>query len=165
MAFDYEEWLKAAQDRLEALYQQKTTIENEISLLERGIKGFAPLVNQPSLWYGPEAGITEAVRAVLKSDPSRLYLATQIRDELLSRGVQLTQQNPMATIHQVLARLVNKGTAKIYPLEPGRNHYQWSGNAEDVAEGTKRRHRRNRRKTPTITTEELVKMAAKQKEE
>ena len=73
MAFDYEEWLKAAQDRLEALYQQKTTIENEISLLERGIKGFAPLVNQPSLWYGPEAGITEAVRAVLKSDPSRLY--------------------------------------------------------------------------------------------
>jgi len=127
MTFNYEEWLKGAQDRLETLYQQKTAIENEISLLERGIKGFAPLVNQPTLWYGPESGITEAVRAVLKSDPSRLYSAPEIRTELLNRGVMLTQQNPMATIHQVLSRLVSKKMARIYPLEPGRNHYQWVG--------------------------------------
>ena len=169
MSFDYEGWLKGAQDRLETLYQQKTAIESEISLLERGIKGFAPLVNQPTLWYGPESGITEAVRAVLKSDPSRLYSAPEIRDELIRRGVALNQQNPMATIHQVLARLVSKGTAKIYPLEPGRNHYQWSENAEDncksTAEGTKRHHRRSRRKIPTITTEELINVATKHREE
>lgn len=137
MTFDYETWLKAAQDRLETLYQQKTAIESEISMLERGIKGFAPLVNQPALWYGPEAGITDAVRAVLKSDPSRLYSAPEVRDELLKRGVQLTQQNPMATIHQVLSRLVSKGVAKIYPLEPGRNHFQWAEGTGEEARGMK----------------------------
>ena len=130
MAFDYEGWLKTAQDRLEALHQQKVAIESEISLLEEGIKGFAPLLNQPTLWYGPEAGITDAVRAVLKAQPAKIFSPTAVRDELLTRGVSLTQQNPMATIHQTLARLVEKGTAKVVPNERGPNHYRWAGDVE-----------------------------------
>jgi hypothetical protein len=86
----------------------------------------APLVNQPALWYGPDAGITGAVRAVLKSDTTRIFTPTEIRDALLKRGVPLTLQNPMASIHQVLSRLVEKGTARISAHEPGRNRYQWA---------------------------------------
>ncbi|HTC95965.1 MAG TPA: hypothetical protein VK699_21160 [Terriglobales bacterium] len=148
MTFDYEAWLKTAQDRLETLYQQKTAIENEISALEHGIKGFAPLVNQPSLWFGPEAGITDAVRAVLKTDPSRIFTATEVRNELVKRGILLRQQNPMATIHQVLARLVSKGTAKIFTYEPGRNCYKWAGESE---EPTDKARTDNARKPPDLS--------------
>lgn len=126
MVFNYEDWLKAARDRLETLYQQKAAIESEISDLQRAIKGFAPLVKNPAKWFGPTSGITQSIRAVLKSDPARAFTATDIRDELLHRGVALRQKNPMATIHQILHRLVQSGTVKVFTLEPGRNHYQWS---------------------------------------
>jgi hypothetical protein len=125
MAFDYESWLKTAQDRLETLYQQKTAVESEISLLEAGIKGFAPLVNQPALWRGPDVGITDAVTDILKSQPSRLFSAVEIRDALLARGASLSQQNPLATIYQVLARLSERGAVIITAHEPGKNRYKW----------------------------------------
>jgi hypothetical protein len=124
MTFDYESWLAKAQKRLETLYEQKTAIESEISALEKGIKGFAPLVNQPALWHGPDAGITDAVKSVLKSSESRMWSAVSVRDELLENGVSLNQKNPLATIYQVLARLVEQGAAIIYERE-GRNFYKW----------------------------------------
>jgi hypothetical protein len=125
MNFDYESWLKTAQDRLEFLYQQKVAIENEITQLEAGIKGFAPLVNQPSLWQGPGVGITDAITNVMKSKPSRLFSATEVRDEIVRLGVSLEQKNPMATIHQVLARLVERGAVTITAHDAGRNRYKW----------------------------------------
>lgn len=124
MTFDYEGWMKAAQGRLEQLYQQKTSIESEISKLEEAIKGFAPLVKNPYKWLGPQTGITDAIRTVLKGDPTRAFTATEIRDELLRQGMALKQKNPMATIHQVLSRLVGN-EVRIYSHEPGRNRYKW----------------------------------------
>jgi hypothetical protein len=124
MTFDYESWLKTAQDRLEALYQQKTSIESEITLLEEGIQGFAPLVNQPR-WQSPDVGITEAVTSLLKSDTSRVFAAIEVRDELLEHGVSLNQRNPLATIYQVLARLAEKGAVIVTTHEAGRNRYKW----------------------------------------
>jgi|SRR5579859_1858175 len=137
MTFDYEEWLKAANGRLETLYKQKATIESEISKLERAIQGFAPLVKNPSKWFGPETGITDAVRGVLKSDIHRIFTATEIRNELLMRGVPLKQKNPLATIHQILARLVDNEEAVVNTHEPGRNRYKWirkDGPGDIVAE-------------------------------
>ncbi len=125
MSFDYEGWLKTAQDRLETLYEQKAALESEISALEAGIKGFAPLVNQPALWRGPEVGITEAVSDVLKSTSSRAFSALEVREELLNRGVSLDQKNPLATIYQVLARLAERGAAIVTTHEAGKNRYKW----------------------------------------
>jgi hypothetical protein len=126
MMFDYDAWLKTAEDRLETLYEQKASIEAEITALEEGIEGFAPLVKKSSLWYGPETGITDAVKSVLKADPTRCFTPTEIRDTLYMRGTPLTQRNPMANIHQVLARLVEKQIARILAFENGRNRYQWA---------------------------------------
>jgi hypothetical protein len=127
MTFDYEGWLNAAYRQLETLYKQKAAIEAEISKLEVAMKGFAPLVKNPSKWFGPQTGITDAIRVILKRDPNRIYTATEIRDELLMSGVTLKQKNPMATIHQILARLVESGIATVSAHEPGRNRYKWSG--------------------------------------
>jgi len=124
MEFDYEGWLAKAQARLETLDQQKSAIEDEISNLEKGIKGFAPLVNQPALWRGPDTGITDAVKAVFQRDQSRLYSAVEIRDELLNVGVSLTQKNPLSTIYQVLSRLAEQGAVLHYDTE-GKTRYKW----------------------------------------
>src|SRR5437763_12415811 len=123
MTFDYEKLVKEAQGRLETLYKHKTSIESEISKLEKAIQGFMPLVKNPAKWLGPKAGITDAIRGIIKSEPRRVYTATEIRDELLIRGMPLKQKNPMATIHQVLARLVESEVVKVSTHEPGRNRY------------------------------------------
>jgi hypothetical protein len=125
MTFDYEKLVKTAEGRLETLYEQKASIESEISRLEQAIKGFIPLVKNPAKWLGPKAGVTDAIRAVLKSEPNRIHTATEIRDELLRRGMPLKQKNPMATIHQVLSRLVDGEEVTVSAYEPGRNRYKW----------------------------------------
>lgn len=124
MTFDYGAWLAKAQARLETLYTQKSAIETEISNLENGIKAFAPLVNQPTLWRGSDTGITEAVKSVFQSDASRLYTATEIRDTLVEKGFDLTQKNPLSTIYQVLSRLAEQGAVMPYTRE-GKTQYKW----------------------------------------
>jgi hypothetical protein len=125
MTFDYETFVKEAQDRLEKLYEQKVAIEQEIGALEGAIQGFGPLLQKPYRWLGTDTGITEAITAVFKVDPSRLFSPPEIRDELLRRGVSLEQKNPMATIHQILARLVERGAVMVISTDAGRNHYKW----------------------------------------
>ena len=124
MSFSYEAWIKQAQDRLALLYQQREAISEEIARLERGIDGFKPLAK--SAWLGPSTGMTDAIRQVLSGDPHKMFAPVNIRQELLSKGVKLTQKNAMATINQVLSRLVEQGlvTVQIYG---GKNHYRWIG--------------------------------------
>jgi len=138
MAFDYDSWIKQAKDRLALLYQQREAISEEISSLERGIEGFGPLAK--TAWLGPDAGITESVRQVLSSDPHRLYTPVQIRNSLNLKGVRLTQKNALATIHQVLSRLVAKGVVTVQ-IERGKNYYRWIGinGQDDVMKQSKRK--------------------------
>lgn len=124
MNFDYDIWIKQAKDRLALLYDQRDAISNEIAALERGIEGFQPLAK--AAWIGPDAGITESIRKVVSSNPSRLFSPVEIRRELLEHGVRLTQKNSMATIHQVLSRLVERGVVKVH-ISKGKNLYQWIG--------------------------------------
>lgn len=124
MSFDYDVWIKQAKDRLALLYDQRDAISNEIAALERGIEGFQPLAK--SAWIGPDAGITESIRKVVSSEAHRLFSPIEIRKELLLQGVRLAQKNSMATIHQVLSRLVEKGVVKVQ-ISKGKNLYRWIG--------------------------------------
>jgi hypothetical protein len=124
MTFNYESWIKQAKDRLALLYEQREAISNEISALERGVESFLPLAK--GAWLGPSTGITESVRRVLSGKPSRVFSPVEIRGELLTQGVSLTQKNSMATIHQVLSRLAEKGLVKIQ-IDKGKNRYRWIG--------------------------------------
>jgi hypothetical protein len=139
MNFNYDSWIKQAKDRLELLYEQRNAIDNEIHALEKGIEGFAPLTR--TAWLGPNAGITESIRRVLSSDSHRLYSPIEIRDELLNQGVSLKQKNAMATIHQVLSRLIEKDLVKI-SIDKGKNRYRWIGQdgKEDVMKPQQKKH-------------------------
>lgn len=126
MNFDYEAWLQQAQDRLEELYRQRDAIESEIADLQRGIEGFTPLVRKFPPWdrhVAESIGITSAVTKVFSDEPGRCYSATQVRDELLKRGVKLDQKNPLATIHQIISRLEERRTIKAHNFDGRRLHY------------------------------------------
>lgn len=124
MTFDYDSWITQARERLELLYDQKNALENEISALEKGIEGFLPLTKHA--WLGPTAGMTDSIIKVLSSDPHRVFSAIEIRNQLINKGLSLEQKNPMANIHQILARLTEKGWVKPH-IEAGKNRYRWIG--------------------------------------
>jgi hypothetical protein len=56
----------------------------------------------------------------------------------------MKQKNPMATIHQVLSRLVESEAVTVSAHEPGRNRYKWGAdilNALGASEVEKREDR------------------------
>jgi hypothetical protein len=130
MSFDYKNWLKTAQDRLELLKQQRTGLDVEIAQLEQGIRGFARLAEEPGAWSGPDVGITEGMRQLFRNNRAVAYTPTEVRDELLARGITMDQQNPMAVIHQVIARLQER--RYIGPISlGGKQRYRFLGRLEE----------------------------------
>jgi len=123
MAFDYDSWITQARERLELLYDQKNAIENEIAALEKGIEGFLPLTKHA--WLGPTAGLTDSVMKVFNGQPHKYWGAVEIRNELINRGMSLDQRNPIANIHQILARLHERGVIEPRVIE-GKTRYRWS---------------------------------------
>jgi hypothetical protein len=77
MSFDYLSWIKQAQDRLELLRIHRAAIEKEITSLEKGIEGLLPLAK--STWSGPEVGLTDAIRQVLRRENPRVFTPIEVR--------------------------------------------------------------------------------------
>ncbi len=127
MALDYKIWLKTAQDRLEELKETRNEINKEIGKLEAGIKAFSPLIEEgPPQPVGTEMGLTEAIRQIFIESNRSPLAPTGIRDELLRRGFALEQENPLAGIHQILARLVDRHFAEKVRHQ-GKTYYRWRG--------------------------------------
>jgi hypothetical protein len=124
MAFDYKSWLKQAEDRLAYLHQQRYLIDAEIFQLQRGIASFKPLAEDLEAWRGMDVGFTQAVRDIVSVFPTNGVAATAIRDEMVNRGVKLEQANPLAAIHQTLARLMEKEEIEEIPQATGKPKYR-----------------------------------------
>lgn len=124
---DYDGWLKAARDRIEALKSQRVAIDAELAALEQSVSAFETLAN--SKWTPPDSGLTEAIRNVLASQSGENLSATQIRDAVSRRGLILNQKNPLAAIHQTLARLVQSGEVEPVSTSTGRTVFRLA-NAE-----------------------------------
>jgi hypothetical protein len=84
-----------------------------------------PALNPRIMTYlgseGPEAtmhglagwGLTDAIRAVLKTHHNETLLPVDVRDRLVRAGYDITKQvNILASIHTILRRLVEKGQAE-----------------------------------------------------
>ncbi len=124
MNFDYTAWLTKAEDRLSLLKRQRADLDAEITTLENGIKAFAPLVEEKVFSQGVIGeGLTDIIRRMFADNPTTAFAPTGIRDDLLSRGIILGQTNPLAVIHQILARL--KAKDLIEPIEyQGKTYYR-----------------------------------------
>ena len=73
-----------------------------------------------------EIGFTESIRQIFIESNRSALAPTGIRDELLRRGFLLEQKNPLAAIHQVLARLVERDFAEKITFQGG-TYYRWKG--------------------------------------
>jgi hypothetical protein len=119
--------------RIKQLLLNREVIEREISALQEARKLLLPIYGQtiqqiPSIEEFIEAGdvgITDAVRGALRLNSVHRLTATQIRDIVVSHGFDLNKYtNAMATIHQVLQRLVKAG--QVTPLTHGGDKaFQW----------------------------------------
>jgi hypothetical protein len=110
--------LEAARTDRVALLQQREALDQKIKALDDAIKiletvyrpvGDDPLATLTNGFTGadiPDLGLTSAVERVLMELPGLPFPPTRVRDTLVSRRFKLSGDNPMASIHQVLKRLV-----------------------------------------------------------
>jgi len=129
--------LDAVEVRLNALIALRELLNREIGGLQDAQKILKPLYEMrevasiPSIEEFVEAseiGITDSVRAALRNNAGRKLTAMQVRDVMVVGGFDLSKEkykNPMATIHQVIRRLVDSGQVRSYPQGNDRV-FQWA---------------------------------------
>jgi hypothetical protein len=134
---NYKAWLDRAQNRLEDLYRQREELNKEIAALQRAIEGCTPLVGRYPPWSREmSVGITKAVTQVFKNSPGTCYGPTQIRDMLVQKGVRLGQQNPLATIHQIISRLEERRIITALNTDGRRTYYYQRPESTEKTERT-----------------------------
>jgi len=124
--------LESIELRLEELLLKRGEIDREINGLQEARKLLLPVYGQsfqpiPSIeaFIGAEdVGITDAVRGALRLNSTHKLSALQIRDIMEVHGFDVAKYtNSMATIHQVLQRLVKAGQIMFFLGNP--KTYQW----------------------------------------
>lgn len=107
--------------------------EAKVARLQRTVLALSSLVEQPTI--DPALGLTESIKAVLRSVAPGGLFPTTIRIKLEEAGFDFSSsKNPMASIHAILKRLVDKGVVEIGTKnKDGKPAYHWmlSGDADD----------------------------------
>jgi hypothetical protein len=111
--------LESAHAELEALVEQRNELEKKINAVTKTIDILEPFYHGDDLGKYPraeelmqllefkdEVGITPAIEQVLRTQPKTELTPIQVRDQLVASGFILSPNNPMASVHQILKRLV-----------------------------------------------------------
>lgn len=108
--------LESVQNDLRAALAAREELDRKITALQESIKILEPVYgDQPSLagliQFGgaddlDNLGITAAVERVLMRSPGKYMPPTAVRNGLVEGGFELTGGNPLASIHQVLRRII-----------------------------------------------------------
>jgi hypothetical protein len=149
MELNYKAWIKAAEERLAVIEQQRKALDAEASALKQSIESFKRLPEIPSRegsamrghpaylphtageWIhsnrfaDADLGLTDAIRAALIAKADSFMTPTEIRDVIVIMGFNFGDRpNPMANVHQVLRRLVDQ--EEVEPMDMGgKTAYRW----------------------------------------
>jgi hypothetical protein len=128
--------LESVELRLKALIALREVIDREVKGLEDAKGILKPFYEVPEISSIPsieefveagKPGITDAVRAALRTNANRKLTATQVRDVMVSQGFDLGKdkyKNAMATIHEVLRRLID--AKQVTPsTQDNERSFQW----------------------------------------
>jgi hypothetical protein len=112
--------LESAQTELADLLAKKDEIDSKIAAIQQSIRILEPLYGRQFTGARPRSlvedlstdlrnlGITDAIERVLMSRPGVWMAPTIVRDHLVERGFKIAGDNPMASVHTVLKRLVDR---------------------------------------------------------
>ena len=125
------------------LEQQEAEISNELieieaqkAQLKETITSLSKLCGVPYFHFAAERlrfgaltnlGLSEAIREILKNNPSEGFYPLEIRQHLIAGGFPVSQHNNiMASIHTALKRISSGlGTEIIETKKDGKRAYQW----------------------------------------
>ncbi|WP_128914917.1 hypothetical protein [Granulicella sibirica] len=123
-----------SQKELVELEAQRRLLDQRIEHLKTGMRALMNMVDpgetgelleSASAALGRE-GFTDTIRSVLREAGMKGLQATEVRDELVRRGLPLQERvNPLASIHSVLRRLVAGGEARKAVDDKDDSVYQW----------------------------------------
>lgn len=98
--------LEVAQQRRNELICQRSLVEGELAQQSRAIAALKEVLGDP---VENDLGLTAATLLIVRTAQSPLA-PTEVRDELKKIGFDLAgYSNPMASLHQILKRLEEKG--------------------------------------------------------
>jgi hypothetical protein len=104
--------LESMRTELEKAVEEREEIDQRIAQLKQGILSIAPLAKEiatDELTIAIQsAGMTEAVRDILRAVYPKRLSPVEIKDQLKARGQDLTQHsNVMASVHSTLKRMLD----------------------------------------------------------
>lgn len=134
----YRKTLEAARADLANLLAEQKRINEKISKLAPVIQYLAQLCDEPigsdveSMALGPDLGLTDAIRNVLRAASGRAVPPTEVRDLLAHSRFNLGKYaNPLPPIHNTLKRL--KDNKEIEEVETGSGKaYRWISEYADL---------------------------------
>lgn len=125
----YAELLERARTDLIRAKAEKLALDHRIARLERTVMALTSLVDDPKV--DPAMGITEAIKAALRSAYPRGVYPTALRRALEDAGFDFSnQKNPMASIHSILKRLQKQGHIESQTSGDGRTTWSWSSDVQ-----------------------------------
>src|SRR5207249_3922350 len=108
--------LQSTRAELEKLLRERAKLDRKIDAVRQAIKAFEPVygdlppINMRQLRKEiRDMGMTAAIEQLLKAHYGTPLTPTTVRDLLVESGFKLVGDNPLASIHQVLKRLVARG--------------------------------------------------------
>ena len=128
--------LEHVEAELAAARQKRADLDRTIKALEQSANLLKPIygtrtkADRSFVNVGEaikEVGITRAVEQILRSCAGRPLPPTSVRNGLLEAGFELTGENPLASIHQVLKRLVAREKSPYEAVEfQGQTMYKYT---------------------------------------
>lgn len=137
--------LENVRAELAAELQKRAESDRRIEALRQSEKLLEPIyeakqIDPRYLFQGDaikDLGLTRAVEQILVRNAGKPLPPTSVRNGLIEAGFELTGDNPLASIHQVLKRLVARGDSRFISVEfQGQVMYKYSppSFAEQLAE-------------------------------
>ncbi len=125
------EELKRQRDAFAAVFDAKiAAVEQTIKMLE---PVYSPTMPPPTPLLDESVGITEAIETALRKYPGKLLAPTAVRDALIEMKFKITGENPMASVHQVLKRLIARSnTPYVSESVDGQTVYKFDPAKEPI---------------------------------
>jgi hypothetical protein len=133
---DYKRAYESAQKEFKALLDAARQTEKRLLVVRKSIQTLRELCESEGVEVEPSeeaadmlenSTLAEEIRTILKArHPARLR-PNEVKNELVKLGHDLSAyQNPQATIHMVLKRMVESGeVVETISPEDGKKSYQW----------------------------------------